>query len=352
MSNDKQKESSMDMGSELQRAIVAARCAQAVTDWYSDRPRKEALASLSRAMSALQRVLGGHSPATGLDGFLRLLTQPDWLADGYGPLIIDNQPSFECQDRVAEAGHDPEAELVQRQIGVDARNRYRRLDDGDRQYRAFRRFLIEHPIANELSIVAGLGRSGLAFRDVFEPVPASHTLVDEGLLLPCPRCSWPMRISATEIRCDFRACVETGARYPRSAELAGVRADAPPLIDHYRLRRGVWRYTLLPGLAELALAKRLQAIDAEVVLWPYLDAWDLDVRLGDQHWRVDVKDWHDPAALWRQLSGLPADPEPMWVVLPDTHAWQIEFLRGQAADSHWRFDALSRFVARVKRAVA
>jgi hypothetical protein len=332
---------------DLDRRIAAAHCARAVVEWCSPTDRSSALAHLANAMARTRRVLGGRLPVRRMDEFLSLLGRPmgDRLGVETGALMVDGAPSMDCEDLLSESGSDPEAELVQRRIGIDTRALLRRHRDGEAIYRAFRRFLIDHPIADEGMIVNGLRETDLPLAHVFEKIPASHRAVDADLVWPCPRCGWPMRVGDDLIACDAMTCRRHGARLGHRPLMPGE-----PIDNRFRLRRGVWRYTLLPGLTERDLGRALEKIGAEVEMWPYLDAYDLDIRYQGNHWRVDVKDWADPAALWRNLSRLADDSEELWILVPDHRRWQLEFLRRQASETRFRLDDLSGFVRKVREA--
>lgn len=323
----------------LARRIAAAACADAVVAWCGDGDRAAALAKLAEAMAQVRRALNGSLQARGLDELLDLLHRPlsEWLNTPVGPLLAGAMPTMDCEDLRAEGGHDPEAELIQRQVGIEVRGRLRRRDDGQAIYTAFRRFLIDHPVAEEGAILHALRDTGLALGALFERIPSSHADLGRDLFWPCPHCGWPMRLLTNALACDAPQCREQGAHRPLTAAIFDEAAGARPGRGQYRLRRGAWRYTLLPGLAERDLATKLAGLGAEVALWPYLDAYDLDVRHGERHWRIDVKDWADPGALWRYLQRLPEDTAELIIVVPDRRRWQLDYLHEREAATHLRF---------------
>lgn len=131
--------------------------------------------------------------------------------------------------------------------------------------------------------------------------------------------------------------------------LGPLKAPTPiPCDAHCALLPGIWRYTVLPGLEELDLAARLEQIPGvRVELWPYVDAYDLDVRLGDASWRVDVKDHAFANGLARHLVARPT-LETTWIVVPDARRDQVALLRrGVPSDAGYRFASSSDFVRRV-----
>ncbi|MFZ5480842.1 MAG: hypothetical protein ACOZNI_29045 [Myxococcota bacterium] len=129
--------------------------------------------------------------------------------------------------------------------------------------------------------------------------------------------------------------------------------EPPPPVDardKLRLKRGPWRYTLLPGLEEIALERRLREIDGvEVELWPFVDEFDLQVSLRGRTWRADVKDWSDPVALARSLRRrLPA--EETLIALPADRARHVHVLAERLPKAHYRVLTVDQVVAEVRRA--
>ena len=173
---------------------------------------------------------------------------------------------------------------------------------------------------------------------------------------PCPRCRWPMKVTETQVRCASSSpCRQAGATFARSDDglLALGKLPAPdpvPVAGWAALRQGVWRYTTLPGLEELDLERRLVKLGADVELWPYVDRYDLDVRRGGQHWRVDVKDHASVPRLARHLADRPAS-ESIWIVVPDSKRDQVPMLRSLVPpELGYRFASSSEFSRLVEAA--
>jgi hypothetical protein len=116
---------------------------------------------------------------------------------------------------------------------------------------------------------------------------------------------------------------------------AGIYQAAEPqrAEDVVAVSFGVWRYIVVPGVVELDLAATLEKMSAEVELWPNSDAYDLDVRVGEKRWCVDVKDWRSATRLAADLKRDPPSlPEASRtvksrVVVPHARANQITVLR-------------------------
>jgi len=120
------------------------------------------------------------------------------------------------------------------------------------------------------------------------------------------------------------------------------------IADLVRLKRGVWRYTVLPGLVELDLAARLRSIpEVTVTMWPQRDRYDLFVASGAHEWHVDVKDWSNQGTLANRLNSL--DPETkITIVVPDRRKHQVPVLRERVTNANWSFASVSEFLKLVR----
>jgi hypothetical protein len=155
------------------------------------------------------------------------------------------------------------------------------------------------------------------------------------------------------IQCPSMVCRSEGATFQQSgSSLMPLGKQKPstavPVNGRLRLRRGVWRYTLQPGLVELDLHKRLRRIPGvSVELWPELDRYDLRLRAGGSTWLVDVKDWTHASALAEYFRGSDGT-EPLFVVLPNWHIEQLVVLRDRCQRLNLRFCTVKTFVAMVR----
>jgi hypothetical protein len=85
------------------------------------------------------------------------------------------------------------------------------------------------------------------------------------------------------------------------------------------LRKGIHIRTHLPGIPELQLFTWLQEqhqkypqLLVDVVLWPRIDMYDIQLRFADAVWAIDVKDHHRPHLLGRYLTGLYREGSLYW----------------------------------------
>jgi hypothetical protein len=334
--------------------------ARAVVRWLEYPGPPGALSDLLHAIALADRATNGKLAARRPTEFLALLETPlsNWLPAPWAePLISGGRPTDVCRDLDAEGGADPEAERVQAKVGA-SRARFALLaGGGEREYVAFRRFLIDHGSCQREEAQAAVALSGIGPAELYEPVPAiCHMPAPAGpVFYPCPVCRWPMVVRDQTLACSWPACAAGGAQYHIAGTTIRPVGSRPapqpvPAEGAVRLRRGPWRYTLLPGLAELDLAGRLARLPGvSVRLWPGRDRYDLHVELGNERvWRADVKDWSNPTALAVRLQcNLPATE--MLVVVPDRNRWQVSILRHRLGGTNWRPLSSGEFVQEVGR---
>lgn len=331
--------------------------AKAAIAWFGPGDRRAALSEIMKAIAFAARAVG-KPVARQPHEFVALLSEPmsKWLPCGMEhALVEDGRPSSICFDIDAEAGPDPAAELAQRRVG-DSRSTFALRAEGEREYRAFRHYLATHGYSKRFEAQRAIAASGLDLADLYEDIPSECRLRSSGEdhFLACPRCTWPMRAGRDTVECASPECRAGGARFHRADETLTPLGDRLPPVpipvaDRVRLLRGVWRYTLLPGLAELQLASRLEAIvGIQVELWPQRDRFDLLVRRAGREWRVDVKDWTSPIALARALLRRSADAD-MWIVVPEHRRRDVPVLREHCRSLPYRFASAHQFCDEVER---
>ncbi|BDU04545.1 hypothetical protein FMUBM48_08080 [Nocardia cyriacigeorgica] len=238
---------------------------------------------------------------------------------------------------------------------------YLRKPGEQRAYEAGRSALIKHPYYPaedlcDLAIPVSVG-------EYYQPIPFGSLF--RGWWFPCPICRWPMRITAGADRhvrgakCWHQPHTDMGAIYlidstvkDRAPQLIPEHVVEPPEgsaavlhpnlgtipaalpADGYRaLVRGVWRYTTIPGIPELALYHALNARGLKVELWPGLDAYDLRVVVGEEScervYAVDIKDFTSARTLGELIHAQEGDAGGAdWLVVPDHRAAQLPLLSG------------------------
>lgn len=240
---------------------------------------------------------------------------------------------------------------------------------GDEQYVKDRTTLVECPAGT----VDELNKRGLPLNAIrfYEEIP--YHAIYRTWWFPCPVCKWPMKVSKHvsvgqeyhRAACLYARHADTGASFvfrptsgdapelhpdssytpaPHTAALAlggdGAIPEAKPVEGHLALKRGVWRYTCVPGLHELrlhqVLTERLAAMQpdvrAAVTLWPMSDTYDHRIEVkgpdGTSHvFTVDVKDYTHARVLAESLHRNEGDKGGAeWLVVPDHRADQLPLL--------------------------
>lgn len=355
----------------LERAKALSFCAVAAGAWCAHRaphlygPRNGAslFARLSAAVGWVNRVRVSNSLSPlPLESAIQAFETPtgDWLPGGdEGPLIEDGWPSPLCVELECLAGSNPNAEAEQ-QVILRVMDNLRSRTECEEMYTEFRRALIEHPTPQRNDAFKLAQDVGISASDLFEDVPVTctHRVGGNIIMWCCPCCGWPMQVSARQVRCVSERCRKTGGRYAlKGRHLVPLGAQSPPpsilAPDHLRLRPGLWRFTVLPGLHELHLQKELLKIPGvDAKLWPMVDDYDLHVEHGANSWRVDVKDFTSVTSLAAHLRTTDFDPHELWIVVPDERSSQLSTLERLLIElPSLRFSSVSGFVAAVKAAI-
>lgn len=349
----------------LDREKALALAALAATAWcarggHGPLHGRQLIERVMSAASWVSRARRHHGlPAVSVAELVAAFSAPvgAWLPGGGSFLLVeDGRPTPICEDIADDAGGSPLAEVEQDLIRA-AMDNLRGRGDEEAAYTAFRRFLVEHAHAERSDAAAAVRQVGLDLARVYQRIPANTVTCVEGreAFYPCPRCGWPMHVQGSAISCHRSpTCLAAGARFDlRNGSLVGLGKLPPPPPGSPEgmaaLRPGVWRFTVLPGLEELALERKLREIDgAEVRLWPFVDAYDLDVRRGRRHWRIDVKDHSSVTSLARHLNEHPVR-EPTWIVVPEARREQVPRLQRLVdLEAQYNFADVREIVRRVK----
>lgn len=273
---------------------------------------------------------GGDVWPTELQGLMRRAQEPlfRWLPDVSWDvagdylavrLVEQGEASTACR-ALALPGGDPESE-IEENLGYEMlMGICRDRTDGEALYRTWRRTVIENVVMSSWSTVivmdpllATLERSDEIVEAFYDRVPESFAI--NGQL---PICT----VSGTILRRDGRV-FHTESRRPEAVRLAreGIHRTLKYRPGMLYLKRAFRTFWALPGLAELELQRRLEALGWTTSLWPSLDRVDLVAIAPDGQRRlaIDVKDYISPARLAARFNGFKtfeADHE-CYLVIPD-----------------------------------
>lgn len=218
-------------------------------------------------------------------------------------------------------------------------------------YRQARRAVIANSAGPISRVLEALKRAGLPRDGLVEAVPAASWVLHEGerYWFGCPVCRYPMRVQRDRVTCAYLPhekalggplAVRLRRGKPpavgswntrRVRDIGGVDTITAATVDgHVCLVRPAWRYSVIPGCEEMRLHEVLNALpDVTATLWPFTDRYDLHVVVDGRRapWRVDVKDYADPARLVSELlrRGTLDDPL-LTIVVPDYRSDQVGLL--------------------------
>ncbi len=273
---------------------------------------------------------GGDIWPTDLHGLMRRAQEPlfHWLPDvswdAQGDfiavrLVEGGEASTACRV-LSLANGDPETE-IQENLGYEmlmgiCRDRI----DGEALYRTWRRTVIENVVMTNWStailmdpLLATLERSDEIVEAFYDRIPESFAI--NGQL---PICT----VSGVILRREGRA-FHTECRHPEAIRLAreGVHQNVKHRPGMLYLKRAFRTFWALPGLAEIELNRRLQALGWSTSLWPELDKVDLVAIApdGGRRLAIDVKDYLSPARLAARFNGFKTfEPDhDCFLVIPD-----------------------------------
>jgi len=362
----------------MQASVLLGECARAAEQWCDTCVSREtALQQLARAGAEYYRYQEGNvdvragRPGTLLDRFREPTS--DWIEEAESVPLLEStysgrQATSYTQFLLDEYGPEPRLEVAQEVVESVRQSLLKKSDRGEAEklYRAFRQSLIEEPVRPKIDAMAFAKEHGGSLRDLFKlRIPDSCIILVEGeeVCVPCPRCGYPLRHQQENsnrepfrLSCQSPRCAEAGAAVDvwtdgRCRIGTGSSCDVPPLREAESLvclRRGIWRYTVLPGLIEVQLRDRLeQHSDVQVTLWPELDAYDLRVGTPGASYQVDVKDWTLPRYSIRRLPPRSPDEPTMHIVVPDARADHLTTLDEADQPPGYHVETMTHFVDRV-----
>lgn len=347
-----------DPAERAQRVVAAA--LRAAYAWTVRRQQADAMREVARMTGVVMEAHGpGNGPTTPLEliGCLRqqLGLLPVFAAgmdEAIAQVVL-----LDCDDRLTPEAYDLACEYAlpvggpsdsaqwmptwtwMRADQIRSETFIALIDgNGQENYVASRRFIIEHPAGSVAELRDLVSKIGVSLpRRGYTDIPNDQVHRSPGgtWWWPCPTCQWPMGVAGTTVRCRYRphAAVyqltagKTATARPRLSRIDNGpplrRPVARPAADSRCLEFGVWRFVVVPGASEIRVMRNLEELGATVELWPELDRYDLHVRAGTHEFRIDLKEYQ---SLKRLIADLKAKPASARVLLPKTHEYQLEAL--------------------------
>ncbi len=219
------------------------------------------------------------------------LPEAEALFDPAAPLWENNGWSREAEEFMQAFGN-PEEYQEQTVAKVVTYCREFQELEGDRFQEAYVRFRSFLSDPNRAVISEDeLNKMAKSFSDEFlkqqlracyEPFP------DWKEARKCPYCGWSLHHQNGLWRCgQTNICFQLEKRFSWSLQAASP-FDFSDDTHVYRLRPGIQRYTLIPGIPEHRIAATL-ASTYPVELYPKVDRFDIGIHLANQVYYVDVK---------------------------------------------------------------
>lgn len=172
------------------------------------------------------------------------------------------------------------------------------LDDA---YRKIRLFLInpEHAVIPSIRLAA--------FKNEFTDDRLTDLIDMFYELVPhienyykCPYCHWTLVFDEYEKKlvCNYSSPCHERTNLQHGVPFVEPGGDS---LRYYRLKRGIQRFTLIPGISESRLQERLEKKGYTVVMYPNIDEYDLHASRGSIQLKIDTKDYLSPFSLAKNL---------------------------------------------------
>ena len=302
----------------------------------------------------LSALLPETVPAEEMDG-VRLITADGEFEEDHFDLQLEQRVVLRALAKTTREGRAASTEILEAEMDQDRVYSALKKRMDQEAYVHGRSSLIRTPAGSDKDLRRLNLPSSVA--EFYRPI--SFDAIWDRWWFACPVCRWPMRITVHagrggsrtgSVRCFHRPHTAWGAAFtfripdlgrppvlvpgsppgrPAAAEhtvlfpdTTGQVPEPVPAEGHKALARGVWRWTTVPGLVEVALYDALVARGLGAQLWPDLDAYDLCVRVdaqgGGEEFRIDVKDYTSAILLAKKVQADSGDAGGAnWLVVPD-----------------------------------
>jgi len=116
----------------------------------------------------------------------------------------------------------------------------------------------------------------------------------------CPVCG---KILSNVIFSEYR-CTDMCMYYRDKDSMQLMKFNAEEALKYKKLKRGIYTYTLIPGVSEMRIYKELleRFVDnVKITLYPEIDKFDISIDTGEGCIYLDVKDFSSPHDLVESL---------------------------------------------------
>lgn len=175
--------------------------------------------------------------------------------------------------------------------------KFRKDEDGQEKYTYVRRFLIENPVIKLLEFRKK--RLNHKFSEVFENISKFYetppiSSQKGGNYHLCKSCDWISDFN----KYDQKICSSSSC----SKDFTEIAANE----SYLRVKKDVMTFIVNPGRAELNILEKINEFNnLNTHLYPYFDAFDIELNSKNEKWALDVKDYIDPKNLAASLEIIP-----------------------------------------------
>ncbi|WP_374724351.1 restriction endonuclease-related protein [Calidifontibacillus erzurumensis] len=129
----------------------------------------------------------------------------------------------------------------------------------------------------------------------------------------CPYCGWTLEWKHGHWRCNKENVCHALADFQEVKEFPKTNNKM------YRMRPGIQKYILLPGMSEHRIADRLRKMGCTIIFYPEIDKYDLKVICGSKEFYIDVKDYYNPRQLAMYINGkdISEEEKDLLYIVPD-----------------------------------
>ena len=262
-------------------------------------------------------------PPTDINQLMKILTLPskEWGISGLESIfppeasLLNNEfgVTLEAEDFLEEIESPEEYEQsIMKQILL-----YCRTNNLEDSYRLIRIFLSNksHSVIPFYKLYDFYGK--ISNSDLINLVSSCYEeVVNIEHYRKCPNCGWTLEWKKGNWRCNKENTCQA---------LSDFRS-----IEHYdetdekllRMKSGIQKYILLPGMSELRIADKLSKKGYKVTMYPNIDEYDIKVETIDYVAMLDVKDYYNPYQLALYINNKTTTElnDNVWYIIPDYRA--------------------------------
>lgn len=181
----------------------------------------------------------------------------------------------------------------------------------------------ENNIIDKVKINNLLGKypklSNEIFKNWYDPIKLNK---DENYI--CPICG---KLLSNAIFNEF-GCTDMCMYYRDKESLKIPKFNNENNIAYKSLKKGIYRFTLIPGVSELRTYKKLSenfGYKSQITIYPEIDKFDISVEINERYLYLDVKDFVSPHELVESLIEKQAvdkiktlkEEEVVYIVIPE-----------------------------------